>query len=293
MDFEEVREKIQNCLPASFGSMDTDEYIQYVLSAFSENYANKRFQFSFLAFHLLYMCFIYKMIWQGNQLCLNGISDRIQHKCSFNPYDSPFRLSVVPEKEVIPFLNHFGFHQNQTKQFSSSVDWRDNCAHASGFIQYNKKDVDRNIEQILAYIMDIEAKNKTNMSRLFIEYFNENFKPNDPGSYFPQGFESVNNFINAYLLSYNDLLVILENNITILDESSGDLDKLYLKVFYTLLLGWYVTTKYDVAFIDIDTCIQQIQVGIEELDTVSMDELLLNELSDITSLLRKSREKSI
>lgn len=249
----------------------------------------KKYQFSFLAFHLLYMCYIYKELWQGNLCNVSGLENKIKQKCSHTPYDSPFRLSVVPEKEVIPFLNHFGFHQNKTKQFSSSVEWRDNCAHASGFVQYSKDDVDTNIFQVLTYIKEIEGKKRSHVSGLFESHFSNHFDANDPGSYFPFGFSSVDNFINTYLLSYNDLLTIILENKHVLEKSSSELDNLYRKVFYILILGWYELNNEPLDNVTVDNETEKIKIGIEEPSIVVFSDLLLNELSDIKPLLSKEK----
>ncbi len=291
MTGEEYLEIIHASLPATFSNSEADEYIAYVESAFLENYTNEKYQFSFLAFHLLYMCFIYKMIWQGNQFKVVGMEERVRQKCQPNPFDSPFRLSVVPEKEVIPFLNHYGFHQNKTKQFSSPVEWRDNCAHASGFIQYGNTDVNQNIQQVINYIDEIEKKNNQNITRIFIEYFTENFKPDDPGSYFPNGITSVEIFIKNYLLSFNDVLSILKAKVDILDLSSSNLYNLYLKVFYILLLGWYITNKNEVEFIDIDDAIDKLKLGLDEQEVISFEDLLTGDLFDISSLMNIEKDR--
>jgi len=289
MEIDDLVNSISKSLPISFGSDDADNYIQYVQAACIENYRHEKYQFSFLAFHLLYMCYIYKELWQGNLCNVSGLVDKIRQQCNRAPYDSPFRISVIPEKEVIPFLNHFGFHQNKTKQFSSSVEWRDNCAHASGFIQYKKHDVETNISQIMVYIREIEAKKKKHVASLFESHFSNYFKPDDPGAYFPYGFSSVETFINAYLLSVNDVLTIILENKNILEKTSSEVDSLFRKVFYILILGWYEQNNEPIEELKVDVETEKIKIGIEEQSVVVFSDLLLNELSDIKPLL--SNEK--
>lgn len=287
MEIDDLVNSISKSLPISFGSEDADNYIRYVKSACIENYRYEKYQFSFLAFHLLYMCYIYKELWQGNLCNVSGLEDKIRQKCNHAPYDSPFRLSVIPEKEVIPFLNHFGFHQNKTRQFSSSVEWRDNCAHASGFVQYSKGDVEANIFQVLAYIKEIEAKKKSHVTGLFERHFSNHFKPDDPGSYFPSGLDSVDAFIKSYLLSMNDLLTIIDENKNILEKPSSLVETLYKKVFFILILGWAEQNNEPFEEIRIDTALEKLKEGIEKQDVTTLSDLISTELSDIVPLLSK------
>jgi len=45
-------------LPLSFKTKSEEEYIQFLWHAFQSNYTNGKYEFSSLAFHLLYMSFV-------------------------------------------------------------------------------------------------------------------------------------------------------------------------------------------------------------------------------------------
>ena len=60
---EEAAE-LGNYLPLSFKSPKEQEYIEFLWDAFETNYTHGKYQFAFLAYHMLTMSFVYFNIWQ-------------------------------------------------------------------------------------------------------------------------------------------------------------------------------------------------------------------------------------
>jgi hypothetical protein len=54
-------------LPLSFKSPKEQEYIEFLWDAFETNYTHSKYQFAFLAYHMLTMSFVYFNIWQIKQ----------------------------------------------------------------------------------------------------------------------------------------------------------------------------------------------------------------------------------
>jgi len=63
---EEAAER-GNYLPLSFKSPKEQEYIEFLWDAFETNYTHSKYQFAFLAYHMLTMSFVYFNIWQIKQ----------------------------------------------------------------------------------------------------------------------------------------------------------------------------------------------------------------------------------
>jgi len=63
----EESSELGNYLPLSFKTESEQEYIQFLWEAFESNYENKKYQFAFLAYHMLTMSFVYFNIWQIKQ----------------------------------------------------------------------------------------------------------------------------------------------------------------------------------------------------------------------------------
>src|ERR1700692_673784 len=63
---EEAAE-LANYLPLSFKTPKEQEYIEFLWDAFDTNYKYGKYQFAFLAYHMLTMSFVYFNIWQIKQ----------------------------------------------------------------------------------------------------------------------------------------------------------------------------------------------------------------------------------
>ena len=63
---EEAAE-LGNYLPLSFKTRSEQDYIAFLWDAFETNYTHGKYQFAFLAYHMLTMSFVYFNIWQIRQ----------------------------------------------------------------------------------------------------------------------------------------------------------------------------------------------------------------------------------
>ena len=51
--------EILNLLPIRFKQRNEQEYITFLWDSFQSNYENGKYQFSFIAYHMLFMSFVY------------------------------------------------------------------------------------------------------------------------------------------------------------------------------------------------------------------------------------------
>lgn len=56
--------QILQYLPNRFKQRDEQEYIEFLWDSFESNYQNEKYQFAFIAYHMLFMSFVYFTIWQ-------------------------------------------------------------------------------------------------------------------------------------------------------------------------------------------------------------------------------------
>jgi len=63
---EEAAE-LENYLPLSYKTPSEQEYIVFLWDTFESNYTHAKYQFAFLAYHMLTMSFVYFNIWQIRQ----------------------------------------------------------------------------------------------------------------------------------------------------------------------------------------------------------------------------------
>ena len=77
-------------------------------------------------------------------------------------------MSILAEKSSIEYtMQSLGFHVNRRSDAQQFVDTRDKCAHASGFIQYNERDVENHFIKVLDYMGQISDKNKSSVQNMF------------------------------------------------------------------------------------------------------------------------------
>ena len=60
----EKADELANYLPVSFKTPKEQEYVAFLWGAFDANYQAEKYQFAFLAYHMLTMSFVYFIIWQ-------------------------------------------------------------------------------------------------------------------------------------------------------------------------------------------------------------------------------------
>ena len=51
--------EILDYLPIRFKQRNEQEYIEFLWDSFQSNYENEKYQFSFIAYHMLFMSFVY------------------------------------------------------------------------------------------------------------------------------------------------------------------------------------------------------------------------------------------
>lgn len=61
--------ELADYLPLSFKTPKEQEYIEFLWDAFETNHTHGKYQFAFLAYHMLTMSFVYFNIWQIKQTC--------------------------------------------------------------------------------------------------------------------------------------------------------------------------------------------------------------------------------
>ena len=66
---------LSDYLPLSFSSPKEQEYVAFLWDAFETNYTHGKYQFAFLAYHMLTMSFVYFNIWQIKKMEAQELRD--------------------------------------------------------------------------------------------------------------------------------------------------------------------------------------------------------------------------
>ena len=98
--------ELADYLPVSFKTEKEQEYIRFLWDAFEMNYKHSKFQFAFLAYHMLTMSFVYFNIWQIKQtaphdfeMAMVGFNKDLEKELM--DATSPFTFCRVNESNVM------------------------------------------------------------------------------------------------------------------------------------------------------------------------------------------------
>jgi hypothetical protein len=149
------------------------------------NYTNGKYQFAFLAYHMLTMSFIYFNIWQIRQtepkdfaMGLIGFGKDIEK--SLLEANSPFVFSIVNERSILRFLKLIACDNTKIGVYAKLVDDRNETAHPNGNIFYSTAAaLDVKITEILRVVDEIQNHSKQVIEHCYREFLLQNNDPDE------------------------------------------------------------------------------------------------------------------
>ena len=135
----EETSKIFSYLPLHYKNIEEVEYVQYLWKAFENNYQNEQYQFAFMGYHMLFMCFVYFTIWK-----IKSIHPEDFEKISYgfedclNKATSPFGFSEEQESRILRIFKFWGLNE-RIGEYKKLVKERNNIAHSNGNIYYKEQ----------------------------------------------------------------------------------------------------------------------------------------------------------
>jgi hypothetical protein len=180
---EEAAE-LANYLPLSFKTPKEEEYIEFLWDAFEMNYTNGKYQFAFLAYHMLTMSFVYFNIWQIKRTdpgdFEKGLIGFGRDEKALTEATSPFAFSIVPERTMLRFLKLIACDNGKIGTYTKLVDDRNNSAHPNGNIYFSTQAaVDIKITEILRVVDEIQAHSRSVIERCYREFLLKSHDPDD------------------------------------------------------------------------------------------------------------------
>ncbi len=110
MEIEDLA-KVFNYFPIYHKHESESDYLTFLWDSFESNYEKEKYQFSFIAFHMIYMSFIYFVVWRIKEIkssdfdkAIIGFNDRYQQ--IFKNITSPFTFSEIGEVKFLRFSNY-------------------------------------------------------------------------------------------------------------------------------------------------------------------------------------------
>lgn len=177
--------ELEAYLPLSFKSQSEENYVAFLWDAFRTNYEHQKYQFAFLAYHMLTMCCVYFNIWQIKLVMPREFTHAL---LGFNrdtekelmEATSPFIFWRVNESAVVRLLKLLGCDDDYVSRCTALVKDRNESAHANGNIFFNDaKSVDKKIADVLKVVDDIEVHSKSLIERCYVEFLTSSQVPDD------------------------------------------------------------------------------------------------------------------
>ena len=163
-------------LPISFRTPDEQEYIAFLWATFEENYNNARYQFAFLAYHMLMMSFVYFKVWQIRQTFPSDFEKGLigfarDDERNLLRDNSPFTFCKVGERAVLRLFRLIGCDDSQIGNYRKLVDDRNDAAHANGNIYFRTQSaMDAKTRQVLQSVEEIQSHSQPMMNNCYEQF---------------------------------------------------------------------------------------------------------------------------
>ena len=214
---EEAAE-LNNYLPLSYKSPKEQEYIAFLWDAFETNYEHGKYQFAFLAYHMLTMSFVYFNIWQIKQTepedFAKGLIGLPRYEKTLLEASSPFAFSIVPESTMLRFLKLIACDNGKIGTYAKLVDDRNNTAHPNGNIFLStQKALDTKINEVLRVVKEIQTHSKCIIEDCYQNFILQNHDPEQRG--YPDAADQIREIlIHENYLAQKDIEICLGFDIT-------------------------------------------------------------------------------
>ena len=239
MDFETFRQEIEDYLPIDFYNEENNTYKSYLLDALTENWENAKYQFCILATNMLFMSFLYKGFWFLIDKEVPKVDRILKSQDTYNKPENMFLLSPIKEDKFIEiYTSVFDVHPNAKREYTRLIEVRDECAHASGSVQYASDDMESKFQEYHKAIEKIFAKHKTYFINVFQKKLNEYWRSE---LYNKTNYEFLDGFCSKEKVSIKELLELYSFLQTItISKDADDYTQKQLSVF---LIKYYLSCK--------------------------------------------------
>ena len=224
-------------LPMFSKAPGEEEYISFLWESFETNYDSGKYQFAFLAYHMLMMSFVYFNIWQIREInseeFKKGLGEITGN--TENPLlegASPFTFSVVRESAILQLFKLIGCDDPQISNYRQLVQDRNDAAHANGNIYYQSQpEVDTKINQVLQAVEEIQTYFRPIISRCYEEFLLQSRDP-ELREYLNDEEQIREVLIRGNYMSRKDIEVCINFDISALGHDNRDtIEALHITLF--------------------------------------------------------------
>lgn len=218
----EAAQEIHDYLPLAYPSAGEGEYIRFVWEAFESNYVAGKYQFAILAFHMLYMSYVYFSVWQIKQAKPEAFTHAVlfqQKEKELLTASSPFTFSEINERSIFKFLRLAGCENQHIGKYQKLVDQRNEIAHPNGNIFFSDQaTADQRIGEIMQQIRGIQAHMPRVLHACLLQFLSDSANP-DEREIADCEVHIEMNFLHKHYLSRKDIEACLACDLTEFDDS--------------------------------------------------------------------------
>ena len=178
----EDAQAILEYLPNEYRTAQEQEYISFLWDSFQTNYEAGKYQFAYIAYHMLFMCFTYYSVWKLKTHRANDFEKAIIHldndaSKALNDAKWPLAFAEIErigESRVFRFFKLAGCGNSEIGEFTSIVRSRNAVAHANGNIFYKTSGaLDEQLEKIIVCMEKIQASLNCVLDDIFRKFLLE------------------------------------------------------------------------------------------------------------------------
>jgi len=170
-------------LPASFKSPNEQDYVNFLWEAFDANYTSGKYQFAFLAYHMLTMSFVYFKVWQIRQARnaefqhgLIGFGKEIEK--NLLEASTPFAFSTVNERSILRLLKLIDCDNSKIGAYAKLVDDRNNTAHPNGNVFYREVSaLETKVREVMRVVREIQAHSQQAIEAIYAQFLADSADP--------------------------------------------------------------------------------------------------------------------
>ena len=209
--------ELSDYLPLSFKSPKEQEYITFLWDAFETNYTHGRYQFAFIAYHMLTMSFVYFNIWQIKQTrpgdFEKGLIGFARDERALLGATSPFVFSTVNERTILRFLKLIGCDNGKIGTYAKLVDDRNDTVHPNGNIFFSTEDaLDAKITEILRVVDEIQTLSRPVIEHCYREFLLGSHDPEERE--YPDAADQIREIlIHGHYLSQRDVEICIGSDL--------------------------------------------------------------------------------
>ena len=214
-------------LPISFKDPSEQEYISFLWEAFETNYETGKYQFAFLAYHMLMMSFVYFNIWQIREARFEDFGKGLigfarDDETTLLGTTSPFAFSRVNERTILRLFRLIGCDDSQIGNYRKLVDDRNIASHANGNIFFNTQhEADAQISQVIRAVEEIQTYSRPVISRRYQEFLLQSHNPEER-EYLDAEDQIREVLIHGNYMSRNDIEICINFDLAALEDDNRE-----------------------------------------------------------------------